>query len=265
MDEELEEGGGNKIDIFDVGVVFAFVAAFMGDISFFLIITHYVAGIFVLGFFWPKTKGFIAKLILLIAFIVPLPLLMVGMFLALIFSNKIFAIVAEQVIIQGIAVATAGAGETLEGAAATGAAAEAAATAAEAGGAAATAGEAAAEGATATGEAATEAGGAAGEGSSAAEGAAEGGSGEEFTPPEERNPMENLQEELTEPQEELGGEEKPEKPQEEKGSQKNEESEATKKAKKAFDTLDRLDQQQRNKEEEKNNKDADWEEFSEAA
>jgi len=141
MDEE------NKIDFFGPDVIFAFVAAFIGDITFFFIITHYLCGAFVLGFLWHKTKGVPAKAILISIFLVPFPFLTIGAFLALIISkSKLVEVVLEQVAIQGVALVTGGAGEALEGAALAGEGAEVAATAAEAAegaGAAAEAGEAA--------------------------------------------------------------------------------------------------------------------------
>jgi len=126
----------SKIDIFSPAVIMAFVAAFIGDLTFFLIIPHYLCGVIVLGAFSPKTKGILSKLVLGISFILPGPFLTFGIVVSLILSNKILAFIAEQAAVVAATVFLTPAG---------GAAVEASATAAEAGAVAAEAGMATAE------------------------------------------------------------------------------------------------------------------------
>ena len=112
MDEQ-----DNKIDPFSPAVVMAFIVAFLGDISFFLILTHWIAGFIVLAVLWHRMKGFLPKFILVLCAIIPLPILTIGILFGSLISNKAIAFLAEQVAIQLVAVATGGAGEALEGAA----------------------------------------------------------------------------------------------------------------------------------------------------
>ncbi len=137
MDEEKKEA--EKIDIFNPALVFALVAAFIGDFTFFLVITHYLCGIIVLASFFPKSKGFLAKGVLLLAFLLPLPTLMIGIFLAIILSNKVLAFIAEQAaVIAATVLLTPAGGAAAEGAALAGGAGAAAGEAAVGAGVAAT-------------------------------------------------------------------------------------------------------------------------------
>lgn len=106
---------------------------------------HYLAGAVVLGLTFHNLKHFIPKLILALAVLLPLPLLSIGLILAIIAQNRLVEFVITQTAIQAIAFATGGAGEVLEGVAVTGTVAEAGATAVEVGEAAVKAGEVAGE------------------------------------------------------------------------------------------------------------------------
>jgi len=209
----------NKIDIFDPVVVLAFVSAFIGDLGAFFILPHYFCGFIVLFAFLPKTRGFIARIVLLLAFLIPGPTLTVGIILGILLSNKFI----EQVAIQVAAVLTEGAGEALEGVAA---AEEAGAAVAEGAEALEAAGAAAAETTGAAAETA-EAGAAAGK-KVPLEGLEEGIKEQEEIPEEEAGekviPEEALGEEL-EPMEKLGKELLEETPEEEKEAIHEEERE----------------------------------------
>ncbi len=105
----------NKIDWLSVPVIATFIIAFFGDITFFLIVTHYLCGIFVLALIGGRVKGILPKVLLGVAFILPGPFLMIGSFFAILVSNsKIAAFLVEQASIQVIAIATGGFGEVLE-------------------------------------------------------------------------------------------------------------------------------------------------------
>jgi len=120
------------IDWLDPLIIAAFVTAFICDLLFFLIIPHYFGALIAIPIMWSKTRKWPAKSVLIAAFVLPLPVLTLGICLAIFLSNKAIAFVAEQVGIQIVAVFTAGAGEALEGAALAGEAVEGAAAAAEA-------------------------------------------------------------------------------------------------------------------------------------
>lgn len=201
MDEE------NKIEAFDPATIMFFIMGLASDISFlgllglaipgvgfaiamFVLGAHYFFGIIILGFFWGKTRGWLPKIFLLLGWILPLPLLTVGLILAIISSNKLAAFIIEQVAIQAVAVATAGAGEALEAGTVAAEGAEGVATAAEGVGAVGEAGEAMAE-------AGVEGAGVGEEAATAAGGAEEN----LFENPYEK-PMETTGQELNEPSEE---------------------------------------------------------------
>ena len=125
MDEE------NKIEFFDPATIMFFIMGFVSDVSFlgilglaipgvglaiamFILGVHYFLGLIIVSYFWGKTRGWLPKLWLLLAWIVPLPSLTSSIVAAILLSNKVIAMVVEQVAIQVVAVATAGAGEALE-------------------------------------------------------------------------------------------------------------------------------------------------------
>ena len=249
----------DEIDVVGIGFIFAFVVAFIGDAAFsfsllsffpiigfiffgFIIITHYLCGLIIIGFIWSKIRGWLAKLILLLAVIIPGPLLLIGTVLAVIFSNKVLAAIAEQVIIQAAAVATAGAAEVAE----VGVAAEGAATAAEGAAVAAEGVGEAAEGAAVAAEGAggaTEGAAVAAEGIEGAGGAAEEIATEEGISPEalgeEREPMEKLEKELLEepvPEQKIAEVEETE-----ETTEKTEYDELSEKAKKVKDSLEKAE------------------------
>ncbi len=258
-----EEG---KIDLFEPGTLVFFIMAFFADltllgliglaipgiglaIAMFVFMAHWGFGLIILFYFWGKTGGWLPKSILLLFWILPLPL-MLGLILMVVTSSKIGEFVVEQVAIQAVAIGTAGAGEALEAGAVVAEGAEVATTAAEG----VEAAGAVAESTGAVGAAGAEAGGATAEagaqgieaGTQGAETAAEAGETQEGLDltREERNPMENLEEDITLPQED----EFRESP-EEQGSEQNEEPEekkadkAKRQVQKVFDIADRTNNQ----------------------
>ncbi|HEY5221279.1 MAG TPA: hypothetical protein VIJ29_04025 [Candidatus Paceibacterota bacterium] len=215
-------------------------------IAMFVLLAHYFFGIIVLAFFWGKSHGWLPKVLLVLAWILPLPLLTVGLILAIIASNKFGAFLVEQAGIQLVALATAGAGEAIEAGAVVAEGAEAAGAAAEGAEAVgATAGGAAAEAGTAG------AGEAAGDAAATGEaGAAE--AGEDFYENPLENPMGTTEGELLEPSEDqfhegegFGEEEKGSEIKEEAGKEDaDKKSNASERLKKVFDIADRNNQQQ---------------------
>jgi hypothetical protein len=266
MDGDKED---KKIDPFSSQVVMGFIVAILGDFTFFLIITHWIAGIIVLFIFWPRFKGPLAKFLLVACFLVPLPILTIGIILGIILSNKILMFLAEQAAVVVVTLATAGAGAAAEGAVVAGEAAEAGGAAlAEAGEAAAEAGEVAAEasveGVEAAGEGAAEAAGESATEVGAQEGVGGGAEGEssaekgvDLETAEEKNPMENLENELEEePKEDQFHEgkgfesETEEEPSEkDKGEGKGKETPKDK-VKKVFDIANRLNKTEEDEDEE---------------
>jgi hypothetical protein len=131
-----------KIDIFDPAIIMAFLLAISSDFCFvfligaiipgvgiaiiaFIVGLHYFLGVVLLPLFWSKAHGFLAKLSLILAILLPLPLLTIGIILSIALSNKFVAFVAVQL----LAAATGGLGEVAE----VGAAGEIATEGAEAG------------------------------------------------------------------------------------------------------------------------------------
>lgn len=268
----MDEGG--KIDGFDPTTIILFIMALASDFIFFGLFgffipyigfaivlyvfgAHYLLGLILFGFFWGKTKGWLPKMLLGLAWAIPLPLLTIGLFLAIVASNPVGAFLVEQGAAIAIGAATAGAGAVaVEGAEAGVVAAEgveAAATVAEGAEAAATAGEAVSTGAesveagvSATGEAA----------------------GETFENPLDR-PMETTGSELNEPSEtqfhEGEGVEANEGPGDKEGGGERERgNKVTKGVKKVFDIADRANQAQEKDEEDKG-EDSEAEYFEDAA
>jgi hypothetical protein len=263
----FSSGEENKIDLFEPGTLVFFIMAFVADlcllgfiglaipavglaIAMFILMAHWGFGLIIVIYFWGKSHGWLAKLILVLFWILPLPLTL-GLALMMIASNKIGAMLLQQIVIQGAAIATGGAAEGLEvveGAEVAAEGAEAAAEGAEAAGAVAEgAGEAAAA---ETGGATADAGGAA-EPSSAESTAAES----DYDKNPLDNPVGTTEGELLQPSEDqfhegegFGGEAE-EPVSEEEGSDKDKEgsdkkTDAADRLKKAFDVLDRTNQQQ---------------------
>ncbi len=258
-------------DITDIGVIAGFLAAVLGDFAFVfcigvlipgiglaflagILFAHYFAGILMGAFFLPKAQGWLAKLAVILAILIPLPLLTVGVVLGVLLSNKFVAFFAKQAIIQGVALATAGAGEALEGAEVAEVGAEAAATATEAAG-------ALAEGAEGSGVAAQEMAGGAGQAgettTEAAEGAAK--SPEEMAHEEEiekelggeteEEPMKLLEEKtFEETPEEMGGETE-EAGEEEGETERGSENHRVKQVRDIINHLDERDQPRKQQEE----------------
>lgn len=277
MDEE------NKIEAFNPATIMFGIMAVMSDLFFlaliglvipavglaialFVLLAHYFFGLIILVFFWGKTKGWLAKALLLLGWILPLPLLTTGLVLAIIASNKIGAIIIEQAAVLVVAVATGPGGLAAEGAAISAETAEGAEVVAEGVEIASSVAEGA-EAAGAAGEAATEGAEA---GAEATGGGVEAGEtakmapSDELASPEEGNPMENLQEELSQPEEDQLSEgsgaegQAPQEPEEPQKKELEQESGATKRLKKVFDIADRTNKQQEGE-------DGDEEESAQAA
>lgn len=222
----------NKIDFLNPLTIMLFIAAFFSDVAFIgmiglaipavglaialaILLLHYFCGIIILGFFWGKTSGWMPKVILLLSWILPLPILTVGAFIAILTSNKLIEFLVETVVIQAVAIGTAGIGEAAEVVAVTAEGAEVAATVAESAEVASEtveAGETIAEGTTEAGKATTDA-------------------VDEMASNEEGNPMENLQQELEEPEE-------------------TEDGKAKKRVRKVFDIADRSNNADQDEEDE---------------
>jgi hypothetical protein len=247
----------DKIDITDVGFVTSFIIALIGDFAFILalglfipavglvfgtafLFAHYFCGIVMGAFLFHKARGWLAKLVLVLAIVLPLPLLTIGIVLGILLSNKFLAFVAKQAIIQGVAALTAGAGEALEVGAATEAGAEGVAATAEGAG-------ALAEGAGATAEATAETGeetGEIGKGAKAVEESAREKELESSMETEaEKEPIEELGKKTFEgPPEEPEGAEPPE--------QSEEEVPKEKPAQKVRDIIEKLDRRDQSEQQE---------------
>ncbi len=120
MDEE-------KIDFLGPAFIMAVLAALISDFAFIFLLAliipiiglvvasmvimfHYFAGLIVLFFVFLKLKHFIPRGVLLLAMILPLPLLSVGMVLAIILQNRIIETIVTQAALTAVTVATGGAG-----------------------------------------------------------------------------------------------------------------------------------------------------------
>lgn len=259
----------NKIDWLNPGTIMFFIMAAVSDflflgliailipgiglaIALFILGAHYLFGIIILAFSWGRTRGWMPKMFLILAWVIPLPLLSMGVVLAIASSNKFVAIVIEQAAIQVVAVATEGAGEALEAGAVAAEGVELAATAAESAEAVEAAG-AAAEGAGTAGGVATESG------TQSAEAAAEGAENAEevdtLEPKEEKNPIENLGEDLDNPPEDNfseGSEGDEEEAEAEESEQESRREKAKKQVKKVIDIADSTNKQEDEEEEDEN-------------
>jgi len=135
-----------EIDFFDPTILFVFTCAFFGDIFFWTIILHYIAAIFIGFFLLPKFHHFIPKAVVFVSLVLPLPVLIIGLVLGILLSNKLIELLVITAALVAITAATAG---TTTAATAT---AEAGVMSAEGGAAVAEAGAAVAEGAGAVAE-----------------------------------------------------------------------------------------------------------------
>ncbi len=141
-----------KLSILDPLVIFAAIAAFIGDISWliaifalaapviglplalYILVGRYVAATIVGFSLWAKAKGWLAKIVLILAVLIPLPLLVLGIILVVLLSNRFIRFLAEQAVIAVVGTATAGAGVVAGEAVAVGEVAAGAAEIAAAGG-----------------------------------------------------------------------------------------------------------------------------------
>lgn len=129
-----------KLDYLGPIVILSTILAVFGDFAFIFAIgalipviglvilfgvlaMHYFTGI-MLGFLIvPKLQHLISKIALVLAILLPLPTLLLGLFLAIILQNKFISELATQAAILGIGALTGGAGAVVGEAAETGAAA----------------------------------------------------------------------------------------------------------------------------------------------
>ncbi len=150
LQQSIEE---EKLDFFSPIFIMALIAAAMSDfvmlvgvigllipavgliIMAFAVLFHYFAAFIVGATVFPRAKGWLANLLIVIAMVVPLPLLCIGIVLAYFLSNKFIAFLAEQVLIIAASTVTFGGaavvGEAAEGAVVAGEVAEGVTTMAE--------------------------------------------------------------------------------------------------------------------------------------
>lgn len=252
----------HKIDFLDPGTIMFFIMGVVSDFLFlgllgvlipgiglaigaFVIGAHYFFGLIVFVFFLSKTHGWLPKVILLLAWILPLPLLTIGLVLAIIGSNKIGALIIETVAIQVIAVATGGGGELLEAGAVGAEGVEVAATGAEAIGTAVQGVEEVA----AAGETIGEVGSAAGE-------LGEGANAVDLEPDIEKNPLDVEQRELLE--EGPGEEAQPEEETEPEPEEETRQQKIKKRVEKVRDILDRTNQDEGDSDKDEDDQDEDY-------
>ena len=88
MEDEEKKPEHESIDWFGADIIYAFVTAFICDALFFLLIPHYFGALIVGPIIWGKTRGPLAKGIFIAALVLPLPLLTLGVWAALLLSNK---------------------------------------------------------------------------------------------------------------------------------------------------------------------------------
>lgn len=103
-----------KIDLFDAGTVMFFIIALVSDFLFlfgvlglatgvgliivlYVLGAHYLFGLMELSFFWGKTNGKIPKAILVLTWFFPLPLLTIGLIVAIILSTKLGRLLLSQI------------------------------------------------------------------------------------------------------------------------------------------------------------------------
>jgi hypothetical protein len=264
----FSSGQENKINLFEPGTLVFFIMAFIADlfllgllglaipgvglaIAMFVLMTHWGVGLVIVFYFWGKSHGWLAKLILSLFWILPLPL-MLGLILMVVASNKIGAILIEQAAILAITAATAGAGVVLETGAVAAEGAEVATTVAEG----AEAAGAVVEGTGAVAEAGGVTAEAGAQGAEATAETAEGGAGEAsaaedvFKNPYD-NPIGTTAENLNEPPEEQfhegeGAEREKKLKEQEWGEQEEPEqkNKAADRVKKVIDIADRTNRDQ---------------------
>ncbi len=115
-------------DFFDPIVQLAIGLAVAGDILFIVLPLRYIFAVIIGIVLWQGMKGFLTKFVFIICLVLPLPLMTIGTILGIILSNGVVRMIATQVAIQALSVATVGGAEVLE----VGAVAETAAAGAEA-------------------------------------------------------------------------------------------------------------------------------------
>ena len=75
-----------------------------------ILFLHYMAALMTVAIFWRHIRGWMASLTLILAAILPAPLLTLGIFLAIILSNKVIAFFAEQALVLAATAITVEAG-----------------------------------------------------------------------------------------------------------------------------------------------------------
>ncbi len=129
---EQSQAAKAKLELSDPGFVMTLIIAGVSDffllpgllalaipgvgpiILFFAAMGHYLASFVVAFLIFPKLKHLLPKLILGLGMFLPAPLLSFAVLLAILAQNRLIEFVLTQVVIQGIALATGGAGEALE-------------------------------------------------------------------------------------------------------------------------------------------------------
>lgn len=86
----MDPAAQEKLSFFSSEATVAVSVALIGDFLWWTIIGHYIAGV-IMWACMPKLKGFLPKLLLVVAIIIPGPLLTVGIALAIVFQNKLLA------------------------------------------------------------------------------------------------------------------------------------------------------------------------------
>lgn len=104
-----------KIDFADPQFILAICFAFIGDLFFWTIVVHWICGFLIIGILWPRVKGFLTKIILVVGAIgfplfLPLPTAVVAVIAALLMTNAIVRFVVNQLVLLALDFAF-GAGE----------------------------------------------------------------------------------------------------------------------------------------------------------
>lgn len=115
-----------SVDLAVIVFIFSLGIPGLGIILFFFGMGMHYVGVIVAGILlWNKFRGALTKVVVGFFWAVPLPTISLGIVAGRLLSNKAIRMIAEQVAIQAVAVATGGAGEVLEAGVVAGRAAEA--------------------------------------------------------------------------------------------------------------------------------------------
>ncbi|MFA6494774.1 MAG: hypothetical protein WC246_00175 [Candidatus Paceibacterota bacterium] len=97
-----------EIDFLEPMILLVFVCAFVGDFFFWTIIIHYTAALFVGFILLPKFHHFIPRVVIIASFILPLPVLIIGLIVGIVLSNKLIEFAAVTVALIAVTAATVG-------------------------------------------------------------------------------------------------------------------------------------------------------------